>query len=394
MTEAITRGPLAGLRVLDLSSVVMGPYATQMLGDYGAEIIAVEPVTGARNRRMGGGRHPELSGIALNLLRNKRAVSLDVKDPAGRNAVLEIARTCDVVVTNLRPRPLMKLGLDYASIKVKRPDIVYCQAVGFRSDQDRRNDPAYDDIIQSESGLADAAFQVSGVPQIAPTIMADKVCGFAIVNAVMAALLHRHRTGEGQRVEVPMIDVMRSFVLVEHGAAAISDDDAPAGYRRVLNSERGPQKTRDGWINILPYSAREFDTLFELNGRHDLVGDPRTRDGQISINAKEIYAELRPIIARRTTAEWMDFCAEHGIPVGAIAKLDDLVQALPLASHPLVGPYRIIPSPVWFTAFPTQPPEHAQQCGEDTRAVLTEVGISAEVIDDLFSRGIAVEPSK
>lgn len=393
MTETRGSGPLAGLRVLDLSSIVMGPYATQILADYGAEVITIEPLDGRGNRTMGAGRDRQFSGTALNLLRNKRMVSLDLKDPAARDAVLAIARTCDALVTNLRPKPLARLGLAYEDVRAVRPEIVFCQAQGFRSDQPRADDPAYDDIIQAESGVADAAWQVTGTPQLAPTIMADKVCGMAIASAVTAALVHRLRTGQGQRVEVPMSDVMKSFVLVEHGDGAISDDDAPAGYRRVLNPERGPQRTADGWINILPYSTAAYDALFGKNGRPDMIGDVRTHKTNIQRNARELYAELRPIIATRTTAEWLDFCKEYSVPVGRVVSLDELVRSLPVAEHPVVGTYRVIPAPIWFSATNAQTVAPARRLGEDTRSVLREVGLRSEAIDDLLARGVAAEAS-
>jgi crotonobetainyl-CoA:carnitine CoA-transferase CaiB-like acyl-CoA transferase len=391
MTETTRRGPLAGLRILDFTSVIMGPYATQILADYGAEVITIETVDGRGNRNMGAGRDPEFSGTALNLLRNKRMVSLDLKDAAARDAVLAVARTCDALITNLRPKPLARLGLAYEDVCAVRPDIVFCQAQGFRSDQSRADDPAYDDIIQAESGVADAARQVTGEPQLAPTIMADKVCSMAIASAVTAALFHRLRTGQGQRIEVPMADVLKSFMLVEHGDGAISDDDAPAGYRRVLNPERGPQRTADGWINILPYSTSAYDALFGKNGRPDMIGDVRTHETNIQRNARELYAELRPIIATRTTAEWLDFCKQYSVPVGRVVSLDELVRSLPVAEHPVVGTYRVIPAPIWFSATDAQTVAPARRHGEDTRSVLQEAGLRPEAIDDLVARGVALE---
>ena len=233
-------GPLAGVRVLDVTSVLMGPYATQVLGDLGADVISVEPAEGDPNRSMGGGPHPQLSGVALNLLRNKRNVSLDFKNPAGRKALLDIAATCDVFVTNLRPSTLRRAGLEYADISSRRPDIVFCQAHGYPSNGPRADDPAYDDVLQAETGLADAMSRVSGQPMLAATVLVDKVCGLFVASSVMAALFHRAVTGEGQRVEVPMAEVATAFTLVEHGAAAIPVPPlGPAGY------QRGPNPSRD-----------------------------------------------------------------------------------------------------------------------------------------------------
>jgi crotonobetainyl-CoA:carnitine CoA-transferase CaiB-like acyl-CoA transferase len=387
-TEAHSTGPLKGVRVLDLSSIIMGPYATQILADYGAEVIMVEPLSGGGNRGMGPGPHPQFSGIALNVLRNKRSVSLDMKDAAARGAVLALAKTCDILVTNLRPKPLGRLGLDYDAVRKVRPDIIFCQAQGFRSDGPRADDPAYDDIIQAESGIADAARRADGAPRLAPTIVADKVCGMAIAGAVTAALVHRLRTGQGQRVEVPMIDVAKSFVLVEHGAGAIAGPGG-AGYSRVLARERGPQATLDGWINILPYSSKAFDALFSAGGREDLVGDPKTRGRGIMLNADFLYGQLRPIIATRTTEAWLAFCNSHQIPVGSVATLDDLVAGLPTIEHPDVGSYHSIPAPIWFSETPCDAPRPAHRIGQDTRAALAEAGLSDDAINDLIQRRAA-----
>jgi len=365
----------------------MAPFATQILGDFGAEVITVEPPDGSGNRKMGPGPHPEFSGVALNLLRNKRSVSLDLKSPLAREALLKVAATCDVLVTNMRERALRSLGLAYSDIAAVKPDVIYCHGQGFASAGARAGDPAYDDIIQAECGIADANARVGDAPRLAPTILADKVCGLAIVNAVLAALLSRNATGQGQYVEVPMADVMRAFMLVEHGAGAISPGTGEgAGYRRVLNRERGPQKTLDGWINILPYSAEAYDTLFAAGGRDDLVGDERTRGRNMIGHAESLYRELRPIIATRTTGDWLAFCREHQIPVGRVVSLDELVASLPLADHPDAGRYHTIPSSTVFRGTPCQLPRPAPRVGQDTEAVLSEAGISKECLAQLKER--------
>jgi crotonobetainyl-CoA:carnitine CoA-transferase CaiB-like acyl-CoA transferase len=375
--------PLAGYRVLDLSSVVMGPFATQLLGDLGADVIWVEPLTGQGNRRMGGGTHPELSGIALNLLRNKRSITLDLKADGAREVLRRLVQSCDALVTNLRPAPLARLKMQYEDARALRPDIVFCQAQGFRTDSGRGDDPAYDDIIQSESGFADATRRTGRDPMIAPTILADKLCGMSIAQAVIAALLYRERTGRGQRIEVPMVDVMRAFLLVEHGSGAISSLDSPAGYERVLASERGPQRTKDGWINILPYSTAAYEALFNVGGREDLIGDPRTQGGQLAKNADFLYGQLRPLIAERTTEEWLEFCRRHSIPVGRVATLEELVAELPIAVHPSAGQYRLIPSPVVYGEGQVGLREPAPLVGQDTASILSEIGFSALEIEAL-----------
>lgn len=378
------------MRVLDLTSVIMGPYATQILGDLGADVISVEDAKGDANRTMGPGPGPGMSGVSLNLLRNKRNVSLDLKHPDGRAALLRIAATCDVLVTNLRPGPLGRLRLTYDDVRTVRPDIVMCQAAGWPSDGPHADKPAYDDVIQAGSGVA-AAFELqSGTPALAPTIVADKVSGLTIVYAVLAALLHRERTGEGQRIEVPMIDVMTSFTLLEHGSAAIPEPAlGPAGYGRITARDRRPYATQDGWIAVLPYSAANFDDLYREGGRLDLVGDERSRTATArNVHAADLYAALAPVLATRTTAFWEAFCEAHDIPASAVRSMDELVAELPVVEHPVLGGYRLLPPPVRFDATPATVRSHAPRLGEHGRDVLAEVGMGAEEIERLVADGV------
>ena len=206
-------GPLTGVRVLDLTRVVMGPLATQMLADQGADVILVEAPGGDTNRVMGPGPHPELSGVALNLLRNKRSVDIDLKSSEGIDVARRLIETCDVVVATMRPHVLTRLGLDYESVRAINPSVVYCQAQGFPLSSPRANEPAYDDIIQAASGVSDMMERVWGSPALLPTIFADKICGLVMAQAIVAALFHRERTGEGQHVEVPMQQATQAFML-------------------------------------------------------------------------------------------------------------------------------------------------------------------------------------
>ncbi|MEI7753735.1 MAG: CoA transferase [Actinomycetota bacterium] len=393
MTDPVAVGPLAGVRVLDLSSAVMGPYATQILGDLGAEVIAVEEASGDTNRIMGPGPSRGMSGISLNLLRNKRNVCLNLKSEAGRDAFLRIAATCDVLVTNLRPAPLARLRLDYAAIREVRADIVMCQAHGWPSDGADANKPAYDDVIQASAGIADAFERQSGTFALAPTLVADKVGGLTIVYAVLAAMFHRERTGEGQFVEVPMIDALTSFTLVEHGCAAIPDPPlGPAGYPRVLAAERRPYATTNGWVAVLPYSASNYNDLFREGGRLDLIDDPRVLSAAARVaNAADLYALIDPIIATRSSEFWIEYCSRHDIPAGAVRSLDDLVAELPVEQHPTLGAYRQIPPPVRFAATPASVRRHAPMLGEHGREVLLEVGLSDDAIDALIGESTTTE---
>jgi crotonobetainyl-CoA:carnitine CoA-transferase CaiB-like acyl-CoA transferase len=374
-------GPLHGVRVLDLSSVIMGPLATQILGDLGADVITVEDPKGTLSRVMTAGPVPQLSGLALNLLRNKRSVVLDLKDPEGRQRLLDIAATVDVMVTNLRPGTLGRLRLAYDDVREVRPDIVFCQAQGYPSDSPAADAPAYDDVIQAGSGIPDAFRRQGGVPVLVPTLVADKVSGLTIAYAVLAALFERERTGRGQQIEVPMIDVMTAFTLVEHaGAATAVPPQGPPGYGRILNPERQPQRTSDGWITVLAYTRENYEDLFREAGRPDLAEDERIRSARSRIaHADSLYGDVAEVLTARTTAEWLEFCVEAGIPASAVPTLEELVDALPEDEHPLAGRYKVIPQPVRFSSHPGPTVHrHAALSGQHDEEVAAEVAAWAD----------------
>lgn len=387
-------GPLAGVRVLDISSVVMGPYATQMLGDLGADIVTVEDRNGDHNRSMGPGPIDGLSGVALNLMRNKRSVALDLKHERGRDVALRLAARADIVVTNLRSAPLARLGLGADELRSGHPDLIVCQAHGFRSDEGRAGEPAYDDVIQSTSGISDLFARLADEPALAPTLIADKVGAYAIVTAVLAALLHRERTGEGQFVEVPMHDVMASFTLVEHGSRAIPEPPiGPPGYQRLLTAHRRPHRTADGWITVVPYTRRAFRAIFRQGGRDDLVDDPRLSSREsIITNTDSLYRDVAAIFLEHTTEECLQLCARNGIAATAPTSLDELVDGLPLAEHPHAGRYRVIPPPVIFERTPAAVDRQAPLHGADGREVLAELGYASAEIDELITVGALIVP--
>ncbi len=383
MNETPT-GPLTGIRVLDITTVVMGPYATQLLGDMGADVIKVEEPSGDLSRAIGPGRHRELSGMALNLHRNKRSVLLDLKDPGRRNVVEALVRWADVIVTNLRPGPLARLGLAYEDCARIRPDVVFCQAQGWPTDSADANRPAYDDIIQSATGAADVMERGAGKVTLYPTIVADKVCGLMIVNGVTAALFHRAGTGQGQRIEVPMIDAMLSFHLVEHLAAGAMEPPLErAGYARVTSPERGPKRALDGWITVLPYDDRQWREMFAAGGRADLADDARFANAHArALHPGELYEELGALIATRTVAEWMRACNKMGIAAEPVRSLDDAIEAgiasgsITLEEHPVIGTYRQVRPSVRFDATPQNVWRQAPLIGEQTNEVLAELGLS------------------
>jgi len=366
-------GPLAGIRVVDLTRVVMGPFATQILADQGADVVMIEAAEGDTNRSMGPGPHPQLSGVALNLLRNKRSICVDLKDPEAAAVVAALISQADVVVATMRPGALIRLGLDYESVTRLRPDIVYCQAQGWPLDSPNAEAPAYDDIVQAAVGVGDMMQRVTGEPRLLPTIFADKVCGLVVAQAVTAALFHRSRTGEGQHVEVPMTQAMTAFMLAEHGAGAIPEPplrqgDRPAtGYSRIMSSHRKPQRTLDGWIQMLPYAPAQFARLFADAGEERLAGDPRLADLPTVIeHADELYEEVARIALGRTTRAWLDYCQNVGIPATALATLQDLVDHLDLRTHPIAGDYRALPQIANFSRTPSNLHRSAPLIGQDT----------------------------
>ncbi len=388
-------GPLERVRILDLSSVVMGPYGTQALGDLGAEVIVVEGKHGDINRAMGPGPVTGLSGVALNLMRNKRSIGLDLKNAAGRQTFLDIAATCDVVVTNLRPAPLSRLGLTYNDVVKVRPDIIFCQAHGFSSDSDQANAPAYDDIIQAASGVADLFSLQGHEPSLMPTLIADKVAGMTITSSVLAALYHRAMTGTGQFIEVPMLDVIKAFLLVEHGSSAIHEPPtAPPGHARILTPWRKPQQTLDGWIHVLPYTANHYRYLFTAAGRADLCADESrfvSRAARFS-NSDSLYRDIAGAMLSKSTHDWLALCDEQAIPVTAVGTLNDLVNELPVVEHPVAGKYRQIPPAVTFSKTPASIRSPAPLPGQDSRKVLLDIGYQPEQIAQLLSSGVVIQP--
>lgn len=389
-------GPLAGIRVLDLTSVVMGPYATQTLGDLGADVIKIETGAGDTNRFMGGGPHPELSGIALNINRNKRAITLDLKADDGKAAFLRILDTCDVFITNLRPSPLQRLGIDYDSVSPTRPRLVYCQAQGFRVGSDHADRPAYDDIIQAATGLPRLNERTAGSTKFVPAAIADKIAGETIITAVLAALFHRERTGAGQRVEVPMFDAVLAFNLIEHlSQAAIPGE--PAGYSRILTTTRGPHKTADGYVAMMPYTDDHWQRLFAAVGREELMEEPwMATHSQRLLQAERVYGALAEIIAERTTDDWLEVCAAQGIPANAVPDIDEILDdpalhhdMITLAEHPTVGTYRQIRPGMILDDSPLSVRRPAPLRSEHTAEVLAEVGYSDAEIAGLVASGAA-----
>ncbi|MBL8207645.1 MAG: CoA transferase [Blastocatellia bacterium] len=377
-------GPLTGVRVIDLTAVVMGPYATQILGDQGAEVIKVEPPDGDVFRYVTPFRHEGMSAAFLNLNRNKRSIALDLKLDAERQVMLDLLSTADVFVTTVRPQAMRKLGLDYDSLRLSYPRLIYCGAYGFSEAGPYAGRPAFDDIIQAMSGLADLQGRTHpDGPQYAATIFADKTVGITVAYAVAMALYERERSGQGQFIEVPMFETMVSFTMVEHLAGeTYCPPQGGTGYERILSEHRRPYQTSDGFIGLLPYTTRQWQRFFEVAGRPEMMTDPRVIDPTIrGQHVGELYKIVTSLIAERTTAEWVEQLTAADVPVTPILSPDDLLhdahlQALEFFSHeqhPSEGEIRTIGIPVRFSRTPGQIRRHAPRLDEHRNEILREL---------------------
>lgn len=394
-------GPLHGFRILDLTSVVLGPYATMTLGDLGADIVKIEAPEGDMLRSIGQGRHKGMGPMHLAYNRNKRSIVLDLKQPEGRDALLKLAAGADALVHNMRPQAMAALNLGYEDLRAVKPDIVYCGAYGYSAKGPYAARPAFDDVIQSVSGMAALMGSLSDGPRYAPTVVADKTTGLTLVYALLAGLIHKLRTGEGQFIEVPMFETMVSFLMTEHlWGRSFVPPTGPAGYTRVLAPERRPDRTKDGWIALLPYTDRNWRDFFRIAGRPELIDDPRFD----SINSRtrhvrELYAIKAEAAPRHTTQEWLNFCERHSIPAAKVNSLDDLFEDEHLKAvgffreteHPSEGRVTSLGIPVHFEATPGDVRLPAPRLGEHSRALLREAGLTEAEIADLLAKRAAVQ---
>ena len=401
MEKTTAHGPLAGVRVIDMTAVVLGPLATQILGDYGADVIKIEPLEGDLMRANGAqkadGSTAGLSSIFLAINRNKRSLAIDLKKDEGRVAVRKLVRGADVFVHNMRVEAVERLGFGYAALRAEKPDLVYCVATGFGQDGPNRARPAFDDVIQAASGLASIANVYAERPDYVSSLIADKTTGLALCNAVLAALFHRQRTGEGQYVETPMLETMAAFVLAEHmGGMTFEPREGSAGYARLMQGGRRPMRTKDGWLALLPYTAEHWTAFVSEIDRLDLVPIATDRIAR-NKHIQELYGAMRDALERRTTDEWMATCDRLDIPATRLYGLDDLPDHPHLKAtaffethdHPAVGKIRLTRPPTKFEKTPATITRHAPRLGEHTRELLREAGLQEEEIAALIEGGVA-----
>jgi crotonobetainyl-CoA:carnitine CoA-transferase CaiB-like acyl-CoA transferase len=356
-------GPLAGVRVLDLTSVVMGPSATQILGDLGCDIIKIEPPQGDSMRWVGPARHDGMGPLFLQANRNKRSVVLDLKSAAGKAALLDLAAGADVLVSNVRPAGMDRLGLGYEQLSAVNPAIIYCSAVGYGEGGPGAGRAVYDDLMQAAAGISGLFQQIDGAPRYAPVNICDRTVGLYVVIAVQAALLHRRNTGEGQMIEVPMFETMAQHVLADHsGGRAFSPAIGPPGYNRLLSRTRGPYPTRDGHLAVVVYTDKHWRGFGRIIGQPDLLapGTIFANQETRTVHAQDVGAFLQQRLLEHTTAEWIVKLDAEDIPVCAVNSIDDLyaddhLTAVGLFSqveHPTEGKLTMPRFPIRFSRSP------------------------------------------
>lgn len=377
--------PLDGIRVLDLSTVVLGPYASQVLAEYGADVIKIETPEGDSTRRTGPSTEVGMGAIFLGVNRGKRSIVLDLKTAEDREALLRLVDTADVLMHSIRPQKLQAIGLDPDTLRARNPRLVYVGLHGFVQDGPYGGRPAYDDIIQGMSGCAALMELQTGTPQYFPTIAADKTTGLVAANAILAAIVMRERTGQGSYVEVPMLESMVAFNLVEHFYGQHFEPPlAAAGYPRLLNPWRRPYRTTDGYVCAMPYTDAHWQRFFIEAGAPELATDKRFKDiSARTLNIEKLYELAAQIISGRSTQAWLETFSQLEIPASTMNRLEDLQQDEHLRAtgffetihDPAMGELRFPGVPVKFNH--SRPPvAMPPRLGQHTDEILAEIGLS------------------
>jgi crotonobetainyl-CoA:carnitine CoA-transferase CaiB-like acyl-CoA transferase len=386
-------GPLDGVRVVDLTSNFMGPYASLLLADMGADVAKVESPQGDTTRGVGPARHPGMGVIFLHLNRNKRSIVLDLKTDAARAALHRMIRSADVLLHSLRPAAMARLGLSYDDVREDNPRLVYCGCFGFGQDGPYAGKPAYDDLIQAAVGMPVLQSRKTGEPEYVATAVADRVVGMAASSAIGMALFHRERTGRGQEVEVPMFETFAHFTMGDHlYGHTFVPPIGDWGYGRMMNADRRPYRTLDGYLGVNVYTDRHWRRFFAAVGRTDLAEDPRFSDiaGRTE-NIGELYAFLAEVFTTRSTDEWVKILTEADIPAIRMntpeTLLDDphmtAVGFFDEVEHPTEGRLRTIGIPQRWSESPPELRHPAPCLGEHSAELLREYGFDPSEIETL-----------
>ncbi|NYT37824.1 CoA transferase [Allopusillimonas soli] len=392
-------GPLEGVRILDMTTVLMGPYASQVLGDMGAEVIKVESPQGDLVRGLGPLRHPGMGALFLHINRSKRSVVIDAKQPRGREALLRLAARSDVLLYNVRPRAMARLGLDYETVSGVNPRIIYLGTFGFGQGGPYAAKPAFDDLIQGAIGLP-SLIKASGsdVPRYVPSNIVDRTVGLYAVAALCGALYHRERTGRGQRIDVPMFETMVSHLLSDHIAGETFDPpEGPTGYARLLAANRRPYRTRDGYVCAVIYNDKQWASFFRIIGRPEAMSDPRLADLDTRTrNIDDLQAMVGKIFLERGTEEWLALLEEADIPCMPLHDMDSILEDPHLREvgffqwedHPSEGRVRSVGVPASWSDSQPRPGRPAPRFGEHSAEVLAEAGYDADEIAAMARDGI------
>ncbi|MBK1780680.1 CoA transferase [Advenella sp. WQ 585] len=387
-------GPLSGIRVIDLSSVVMGPFATQMLADLGADVIKVEPPCGDNMRKVGPMVNDDMGALYLHLNRNKRSIVLDLKTEQGRQACLALAKTADVFLYNVRPQAMARLGLSYEDVSAVNPAIVYAGAYGFGMDGPYGGKPAYDDLIQGMTGIPVLYEKNSGdEPRYAPLTLADRTIGLQAAIACLAGVIQSRASGKGQSIEIPMFEGMSQFVLGDHlGGKTFVPEKGEMGYARLLATHRKPYKTANGHISVLIYNDKHWKNFLLLIGREDLVeGSIFSSHSVRADNIAEVYSFVAQILAEKNSEYWLDCFARADIPAAPLYSVEDLMEDPHIKAvnqvvemdHPTEGRIRTPGTLGKYSATPLKIYRHAPNLGEHTEEILQETDLDQSMIDSL-----------
>jgi len=394
------------VRIVDLTTVVMGPFATQILADIGADVMKVEPLEGDVLRHIAPMKHPAMGHIFIHHNRNKRSIVLDLKQPKGREALLRLARNADVLAYNVRPQAMARLKLTYDDVRAVNPRIIYVGAYGYGEGGPYAGEPAYDDLIQGRAGLPHLLYEAGADrPRYVPTAISDRITGLAMVNAVTAALYCRERTGKGQAVEVPMFETLAQLVLGDHmGGRTFEPSIEPHRYARMLAPHRVPYATKDGYVCVLVYNDKHWRSFFRLIGREEMFDSDRRFSSQEarSRNIGEVYEFVAGQMATRTSGEWLRLLGEADIPVAPLNSVDDLIEDphlrqagfIVMTDHPTEGRLREMTTPGQWSDTRPEGLRPAPRLGEHSVEILREAGYADAEIGEMIASRTTLSPRR